>query len=94
MYVGDAVFIINYEFPICIEEYVEIERSRSKEWTQPSFSSHGAFDDLICMLRKANQETNPQLYELEKENRSSRLWPMGIILQYTCYYCICCGLYY
>ena len=58
------MFVINYDFPTCTEDYVHrMERARGKGDTDRAFTFFTRNNDLIGVLEEANQVINPQLYE-------------------------------
>jgi len=70
--VDDVKFVINYDFPGNIEDYVHrigrTGRSNNKG-TSYTFFTHtngGKVDELINILQETNQYVNPELYQLKR----------------------------
>jgi len=68
--VDDIKFVINYDYPNCSEDYVHrIGRTgrRTNRGTAYTFFTRGnakQANELIGVLREANQVINPRLYEI------------------------------
>jgi len=70
--VEDIKFVVNYDYPNCSEDYVHrIGRTgrQDKRGTAYTFftrTNSKQADDLIGVLREANQAINPKLFEMAK----------------------------
>lgn len=70
--VDDIKFVINFDYPNCSEDYVHrIGRTgrRDKLGTAYTFFTRDngkQANDLIGVLREANQQINPKLFEMSK----------------------------
>jgi ATP-dependent RNA helicase DDX5/DBP2 len=70
--VEDVKFVINYDFPSNVEDYVHrigrTGRSNNKGTSYTFFTSNNAakVDELIAILKETNQYINPELYELKR----------------------------
>lgn len=73
--VDDIKFVINFDYPACSEDYVHrIGRTArsNKSGTAYTFFTQGNMkqaNDLISVLKEANQVVNPKLYELTEMAR-------------------------
>ncbi|KFM66710.1 putative ATP-dependent RNA helicase DDX5, partial [Stegodyphus mimosarum] len=73
--VDDIKFVINFDYPNCSEDYVHrIGRTArsNKSGTAYTFFTSGNMkqaNDLISVLKEANQAINPQLYEMADMGR-------------------------
>lgn len=74
--VDDIKFVINYDYPNCSEDYVHrIGRTArsNKTGTAYTFFTPGnskQAQELISVLKEANQVVNPKLYEMHEMSRS------------------------
>lgn len=70
--VDDVKFVINYDFPSNVEDYVHrigrTGRSNNKGTSYTFFTSNNGakVDELVAILNETNQYVNPELYELKK----------------------------
>ncbi|CAB3385749.1 Hypothetical predicted protein [Cloeon dipterum] len=68
--VEDVKFVINYDFPNCSEDYIHrIGRTGRSDKTGTAYAfftpnNSKQANDLISVLREANQVINPKLYEM------------------------------
>ncbi|KAK6090560.1 hypothetical protein P3W45_000283 [Vairimorpha bombi] len=76
--IKDVVLVVNYDFPNNIEDYVHrigrTARGNVTEGLSHSFFTYenrGCANDLIKMLKEANQEVNPKLREMASSGGSS-----------------------
>lgn len=71
----DIKFVINFDYPNCSEDYVHrIGRTArsNKSGTAYTFFTTGNMkqaNDLISVLKEANQAINPQLYDIADMSR-------------------------
>ncbi|KAG5678017.1 hypothetical protein PVAND_007726 [Polypedilum vanderplanki] len=72
--VDDVKFVINYDFPSNIEDYIHrigrTGRSNNKGTSYTFFTptNAGKVDELVNILNETNQYVNPELYQLKKYN--------------------------
>jgi superfamily II DNA/RNA helicase len=68
--VEDVKFVINFDFPNCSEDYIHrIGRTGRSDKTGTAYAfftpnNSKQANDLIGVLKEANQVINPKLYEL------------------------------
>jgi len=76
--VDDVKFVINYDFPSNIEDYVHrigrTGRSNNKGTSYTFFTqtNGGKVDELVNILQETNQYVNPELYQLKKFGGNNR----------------------
>jgi len=70
--VEDIKFVVNYDYPNCSEDYVHRigrtgrRNNRGTAYTFFTRTNSKQADDLIGVLREANQAINPKLFEMAK----------------------------
>ncbi|XP_046583225.1 LOW QUALITY PROTEIN: ATP-dependent RNA helicase DBP2-like [Haliotis rubra] len=75
--VEDIKFVINFDYPACSEDYVHrIGRTGRSNNTGTAYtfftpSNSKQVNDLVSVLREANQNINPKLLQLAESNRGS-----------------------
>ncbi|EEC11603.1 ATP-dependent RNA helicase, putative, partial [Ixodes scapularis] len=73
--VDDIKFVINYDYPNCSEDYVHrigrTARSNKTGTAYTFFTPHNSkqANELISVLKEANQVVNPKLYEMHEMSR-------------------------
>jgi len=73
--VDDVKFVINFDFPNCSEDYIHrIGRTGRSNKTGTAYAfftpnNSKQANDLIAVLKEANQVINPKLYELASMSR-------------------------
>lgn len=72
----DVKFVINFDFPNCSEDYIHrIGRTGRSDKTGTAYafftpSNSKQANDLIAVLKEANQVVNPKLYEMASMSKS------------------------